>query len=131
MRADIEITQFSKNYKLTQIKSTLLVLFALGVFERLFLAGETPMAREKSKNSHIDCRGSGCTVEEVEKLRKMKMEGKRGQRPKKDAYGKASESTYESLTKEQVYAKILSGEWKISEQPQQSPDAKWRKVNQR
>ena len=89
------------------------------------------MAREKSKNSHIDCRGSGCTVEEVEKLRKMKMEGKRGQRPKKDAYGKASESTYESLTKEQVYAKILSGEWKISEQPQQSPYAKWRKVNQR
>ena len=42
----------------------------------------------------------------------MKMEGKRGQRPKKDAYGKAPD-TYEGLTKEQVYAKILKGEWNI------------------
>ena len=95
MRADIEITQFSKNYKLTQIKSTLLVLFALGVFERLLLAGETPMVREKSKNSHIDCRGSGCTAEEVDKIRKVKMEGKRGQRPKKNAFSKASANKYE------------------------------------
>ena len=35
------------------------------------------MAREKSKNTNIDCTGSGCAVEEVDKLLKMKMEGKR------------------------------------------------------
>ena len=49
---------------MTPIKEILLVLFALGTFERLLLAGETPMAREKSKNTHVDCRGNGCTVEE-------------------------------------------------------------------
>ena len=40
------------------------------------------MANEKSKNTHTDCSGSGCAVEEVDNVLKMKMEGKRQQRPR-------------------------------------------------
>ena len=82
-----------KNYTVTQSKAILLTLFAIGAFDKL-LAGETPMVREKSKNSHIDCKGSGCTIEEVDKIRKVKMEGKRGQRPKKNAFSKPSAIKY-------------------------------------
>ena len=46
------------NYVLTQIKSIRLVLFALGTLESLLLVGETPMAREKLKNKHTECKGS-------------------------------------------------------------------------
>ena len=53
------------------MKSILLVLFAPGTLERLLLAGETPMARQNSESNYTDCKGSRCTVEQVEKIRKI------------------------------------------------------------
>ena len=57
------------------------------------------MARENSESNYTDCKGSRCTVEQVEKIRKIKMEGKRRQRPKRNAYGNVSAENYEGLTK--------------------------------
>ena len=114
------------------IRFILLACIALlGTGERDWSRGKDPVAMppKKGKSSHDDAKRQGLSTEEVGKLRKMKMKGERGKRPKANAFDKVPEGTYEKLKPKEIYTKILPGKWQISEQPLQSPDAKWRKVD--
>ena len=76
--------------------------------------------------AHLDAKTRGLASGEVSKLREIEMKGRRGTRPAAGKFGD-KDLTHENLGQAAVYEKILKGTWKISEQPQQSPDAKWRK----
>ena len=62
-----------------------LILKKLQIDSNQTNSDEIPMAREKSKNTHTDCSGSGCAIEDVDNILKMKMEGKIQQRPRDES----------------------------------------------
>ena len=59
------------------LNTNYLILKKLQIDSNQTNSDEIPMAREKSKNTHTDCIGSECAVEEVDNVLKMKMEGKK------------------------------------------------------
>ena len=82
----------------------------------------------KRSTAHKDAKLRGLATSDVGKLRQTEMKGTRGTRPVAGKFGD-KDLTHENLEPSAVYDQILKGKWKISEQPQQSPDAKWRKTD--